>query len=134
MPGSLPYRFASRRWTRPFSTGWAILGTWPCRLPMMMSLRPLPSRSAIVVYDTFEAGIPIPPESLPRCDFGHLFPHAGRSVQLAAHRMIGSYFNDACVRRRAITAAEKDPAGVYYVAIHYAEPHPGPWQFAAASG
>ena len=86
------------------------------------------------VYDTFAAGIPIPPEGLPRCDFGHLFPHAGGSVQFVAHRMLGSYFDDARVRGRAITAAEKKPAGIYYAAIHYAESYPDPWQFGAASG
>lgn len=83
-----------------------------------------------VVFDTFEYGIPIPPEGLPRCDFGHLFPHPGGSVQLVAHRMLGSYFNDARVRGRAITAAEKEPAGIYYDAIHYTESHPNPWHFA----
>ena len=84
-----------------------------------------------VVFDTFEAGIPIPPESLPRCDFGHLLPHAGGSVQLVAHRLLGSYLNDARVRGRAITAADKAPAGIYYDAIHYTESLPNRWQFAA---
>ena len=84
-----------------------------------------------VVFDTFEAGIPIPAEGLPRCDFGHLFPHTGGSVQLVAHRLLGSYLNDARVRGRAITAAEKEPAGIYYDAIHYTESYPGLWQFAA---
>ena len=87
-----------------------------------------------VVFDTFEYGIPIPPEGLPRCDFGHLFPHTGGSVQLVAHRMLGSYFNDARVRGRAITAAEKEPAGIYYDAIHYTESHPNPWHFAPTDG
>ena len=47
-------------------------------------------------------------------------------MQLVAHRLLGSYLNDARVRGRAITAAEKEPAGIYYDAIHYTDVPPQP--------
>ena len=82
-----------------------------------------------VVFDTFEQGIPIPPDSLPRCDFGHVLPHSGGSQQVVAHRLLGSFLNDARARGKAISPEDKAPAGVYYDVIHFTEHYDCPWDF-----
>ena len=81
-----------------------------------------------VVFDTFDAGLPIRPECDPGADMCKLMPHAGGRVQLLLHR----------VRTRAltipylqatVTPAELQAVGIYYEKVHYADDHPGCWDF-----
>jgi len=81
-----------------------------------------------VVFDTFDARLPIRPECDPGVDMCKLLPHAGGSFQYLVHR----------VRTRAltipyleavVTPEEVQALGIYYAKVHYPEEHPGRWSF-----
>jgi len=82
-----------------------------------------------MVFDTFDAGIPIRRECDPGVDMCKLMPHAGGRVQYLVHR----------VRTRAltipyleavVTPEELQAVGIYYEKVHYADDHPARWNFA----
>jgi hypothetical protein len=81
-----------------------------------------------VVFDTFDAGVPIRPECDPGADMCKLLPHAGGREQYIVHR----------VRTRAltipyleavVTPAELEAVGVYYEKAVYGEEYAGLWSF-----
>ena len=91
------------------------------------------------VYDSVKAGLPVPPDGPATAgksagwwwyhDMAKLLPHAGGRVQFIAHRIVNRSTNDPDRTGLSVTPAEKDIHGLYHAAVHYTEPHPGPWQF-----
>ena len=94
------------------------------------------------VFDSVKAGLPAPAVGAVTAgpargwwfDMAKLLPHAGGPVQLIAHRIVTRSNNDPGHTGHAVTPAEKAVHGLYYAAVHYAEPLPNPWQFAEDDG
>ena len=88
-----------------------------------------------VVYDTFQAGLPIRLEARPMLDMCKLLPFHG-STQYLVHRVIAtSMFHEHTHTRPEfwifppLNRAEFDSFGIYYAAITYDEVNPPPWNF-----
>jgi hypothetical protein len=91
-----------------------------------------------VIFDTFDARLPMSPECNPGVDMAKLLPHAGGKVQILAHRLRTSTVDrsipegaEPVVRRVLASPVEKQTVGVYYAKIVYTEPRPAAWSFDA---
>ena len=71
------------------------------------------------------AGCPLPDET--RAD--DVVPTHANAIQVSRDRFLLVY----TTHTYRGSDDEKEPAGVYYAAIHYTEPHAGSWRFAAVS-
>lgn len=91
-----------------------------------------------VVFDTFEAGLPIRMEARPMLDMCKILPNQG-PVQYLVHRVIATSMFREHVHTRPefwifppLNRAEIASFGIYYAAITYDEVKPQPWSYPAA--
>ncbi len=89
-----------------------------------------------VIFDTFEAGLPIRAESGPKVDMCKLLPAQGKT-QIIAYRVSIRAFNHPYVGSTGLVkgiplanAAEKAACAIYYSRVTYAAAAPTGWEFA----
>jgi hypothetical protein len=75
------------------------------------------------------AGIAIREEAGIAVDQGKFLPHTGGCTQTVVHRVRPVATNDPKKLGAAVAEADKEPAGMYYATVRYAESYPGMWAF-----
>ncbi len=75
------------------------------------------------------AGIAIREEAGIAVDQGKFLPHTGGCTQAVVHRVRPVATNDPKKLGAAVAEADKEPAGMYYATVRYAESYPGMWAF-----
>jgi hypothetical protein len=90
-----------------------------------------------VVFDTFDAGLPMSPACDPGVDMAKLLPHGGGRAQILIHRLRTGAVDmsvpegpEPVVRPVLASAVEKQTVGIYAARIVYTAPAPAAWAFA----
>lgn len=82
-----------------------------------------------ILFDSYEFGLPIRPESNPTIDMAKLLPHAGGNEQYLLHRVRPDSLEIPCTNV-LVNDEEKACAGIYFEKILYHESYPAVWTFA----
>jgi hypothetical protein len=82
-----------------------------------------------VLFDAWEAGLPIRPEAGTVVDMAKILPHTGGSTQFFVHRVRPKAINFPANTKAVVNAQEKNCAAIYYGVIHYEREYSGAWQW-----